>query len=178
MRDLQALLKASHVWFGSSNQTKHDKHRSLSSLTCKISAITVCCVTLFTKQPRKFSLVWNALISWLSEMEQKIRLSKKSLLWREVLSVDSWLLPKLSFCANKLFRFWDAFGMDFLGRQHLCTSKLQLQGRKGAGSGFVTLSVQRQFSIVQTCNIGHMIELFSPHDEWTKGERRKGSTRG
>ncbi len=62
--------------------------------------------------------------------------------------------------------------MDFLGRQHLCTSKLQLQGRKGAGSGFVTLSVQRQFSIVQTFNIGHMIELFSPHDEWTKGEKK------
>ncbi len=106
MRDLQAFLKASHFWLGTSNQIKHDKHRSLSSLACKMSAITVCCITLFTKRPRKFSielrfcLVWNVLIYWLSEMEQKIRLSIKGLLWREVLSVDSWLLAKLSFCAK------------------------------------------------------------------------------
>lgn len=94
-------------------------------------------------------------------------------------SIECWFLivgqVKL-LCQHKPFGSWDAFGIGFLGRQHLCTYKLQLQRRKGAESCFVTLSAQRQLSIVQTCNIGRMIELFSPQGEWNKGERREGST--
>jgi len=68
-------------------------------------------------------------------------------------------------CQNKPFGSGDSFGNHFLGRQHLYTYKLQLQGRKEPGSGFLTLSAQRQFSIVQTCNIDHKIEQFIPQCE-------------